>query len=268
MNLAHPRVLASSDQTRRLWRNRLALAAYPLAASRAFFPAILRSALRQPSPGAFALHPRWAQGYYGQRLIVNPATSRITHYLVDWTDNGRARIHTSDYFLAYGDLGRISRNIGDLAVLQEARELLDAGWQFEKTNSYATLHRLMKSGRPKVRQQVVLDTEEKLKDYFLRFRALYESIVAHGLLPNRHVATRLSLPQDREIGIAVDRNGRLIKLPGGQHRFALALAMNMKTVPVELRMIHADQVLGASKRHSVRHTDAVPLIAASVETSS
>ena len=49
---------------------------------------------------------------------------------------------------------------------------------------------------------------------------------------------------EQDIGVAIDATGRLCKLPGGQHRFAIARALGLSEIPVQVRMLHVDVLQG------------------------
>ncbi|WP_284337929.1 hypothetical protein [Comamonas sp. NoAH] len=238
--------LSPQDRQQRNQRNKIAKSV-----RYAFKPAWTLNALLRRSLSAlnvahdcgdavdFALHPAWVQECLGQRLVLQIPLEKIRFHMADWLELGDRRLHTSDYFLAYGDLVPARYEMSRLPVLREVQELMAAGWQCEHTPTYAQLVKAMEQQRPVVRQQIRLDSLEKIQAYFQRFHALHASVAQHGVLSNKEVAQKLGLESDREIGIALDRDGAVVKLHGGKHRFALAVAHQLKTIPVELRMVHA-----------------------------
>ena len=80
------------------------------------------------------------------------------------------------------------------------------------------------------RRKAFAKARAQLHDYVSEYRGLYESMRDHGYLP------RLA---DDEMGIAIDREGAIIKVPNGNHRFYTALALEMPLVPAEVRFVHA-----------------------------
>ena len=237
--------LTAEDYARRRRRNRGARLVSAAAGARPVFSILLkRAVIRLEDEPGFALYPSWAQRCFGSRLLVHVSPSRIAHYMCDWLERGAKRnaFHSSDYFLGSGSWEALTREVSRMPVLQEARELIEADWNFRITASYRRLDGARRSGSPITRQQIKLDSIEKIDAYFIRFRSLYQSILQHGLLANSAIATNLGIEADREIGVAVDANGSLVKLPGGQHRFALAAVLGLDLIPVEVRMIHCDAV--------------------------
>lgn len=262
-----PSQLTETDRLRRKRRNAVAKAVQGMMGQSWVMRGMLHAQLglregASTEVAGFALHPAWAQECWGHKLVVHVAVERIRHYLADWLEVGGRRIHTSDFFLAYGaGIEQVKYDIERLNVLKEARELMAANWDFQRTDAYAQMVHAIGQQRSVMRQQVKLDTLEKVEAYFLRFHALYKSVIDHGLLSNRDVVSELGQAPDREIGIALGRDGGLVKLHGGQHRFALAVAQGMKTIPVELRMVHADVVASACRAHQCSAVEAVEILA-------
>jgi len=71
--------------------------------------------------------------------------------------------------------------------------------------------------------------QEAVAGYFERRRALFESMARDGY--------RAGMARD-EIGIAIGRDGRLIKTANGNHRMAVAQLLGLEEVTVELRYVH------------------------------
>lgn len=68
-------------------------------------------------------------------------------------------------------------------------------------------------------------------------------------MSNAQISQRSTQQPDREIGIAIDHRGNIIKLQGGQHRFALAKLLNISHIPVEIRMVHTDLLQQICQTH-------------------
>lgn len=256
---AHLTVL---DRQQRNRRNAAAKAMRHVLGQQWILAGMLRTqlwAVRRGEAGTagLALHPVWVQQCMGKELLVQVPLARIGYFMADWLQLGSRRVHTSDFFLAHGDLAPARQDIGRLNVLQEVQDLMAVDWDFRRTPAYAHMVDALGRQCPVVRQQVRLDTVDKVDGYFLRFHALYQSVKSHGLLSNQEVSQRLCEPADREIGIALDRDGSLVKLQGGQHRFALAVALGLEKVPVELRMVHAQALVATCRQHSCSPVQAI-----------
>lgn len=106
------------------------------------------------------------------------------------------------------------------------RELADH--RFDPGRSYETLVRYFRDkGRSpgKARKKAT----NELTAYVRQYEALFSSMSANGYVEG--------LGAD-EIGLALDRAGRWIKVPNGNHRFHVALVLGLPRVTAEVRFVH------------------------------
>jgi hypothetical protein len=137
------------------------------------------------------------------------------------------------------------------AVALEARDLAEHGLDYRRTRAFATYLKGAQAGTPMTRNGVRLESPALVEGYFERFVALFRSIQEHGV--QRLKAVRRGVPEttcpsllrgrakewgEREIGIALGATGEIFRLPGGQHRTAIAMVLGMETLPVQVRLIH------------------------------
>lgn len=214
------------------------------------FPAFFKHHLQLIHQGsAFSLHPLYAQYFFKQKLIIQLPIQRIEHAMHDWVQCNAQHLHTSDYFLSNQDLLSISHPVENILAYRHAKELLAADWNYQSTKAYQYFSTAVSKGKPIKKQHVLLDSTTAIDAYFERFQQLYLSIQNHGLLSNAQISQRSTQQPDREIGIAIDRRGNIIKLQGGQHRFALAKLLNISHIPVEIRMVHTDLLQQICQTH-------------------
>lgn len=71
----------------------------------------------------------------------------------------------------------------------------------------------------------------KVDTYVDEYRRVAESMATDGY--------RREIAKD-EIGVAIARDGTLLKASGGHHRFGLARALDLPTVTIEVRHIHVE----------------------------
>lgn len=231
------------DRKKRIY---IAKKAAPYCSNFLVFPFWLRYQLAQLDQcGGFALHPLHAQKFYGKKLLIQLPLERIQYAMHDWVGTGAQTLHTSDYFLTSQDLLSISLRTENMQVYRHAQELQAANWEYQKTRVYQQFCNASASGKPITKQQIVLDSIEAVNGYFERFKKLYQSMQKNGMLSNAEISRIENIPPDREIGIALDSSGAIIKLQGGQHRFAIAKLLNISHIPVEVRMIHRDLIAQA-----------------------
>lgn len=181
----------------------------------------------------------WGVKVFGAALQFDCPIGHVAMQLTDWVGCGERRWHLNDYFLGSGEWGPLARPSDDTSVGREAVELHACALDYRSTRVYAELVEAMRNGRPVRRQQGLLDSPQRIDAYFERFIALYRAIAEQGLLSCRRLKELgVVEPGERDVGVAVAADGALLRLPGGQHRTAIARVLNLPTVPVEARLLH------------------------------
>jgi hypothetical protein len=148
------------------------------------------------------------------------------------------------YFLGTGDWKGLHLPMQKNSILREARELQAAGMDYRKTPAYAGYQKRRREGRAKSRNWLTLDTEERIDAYFEHFVGLFESIRQYGLLrqaqiPRENVfSKKMWRKSNLDIALAIDQDGRFSKLPGGQHRLAVATVLELASIPVRISLVH------------------------------
>jgi hypothetical protein len=233
----------------------------------AAFPVVLDRGLRRSSQGLFSVPTPWAVRYFGRSLELECAAVRIVSNMADWIHSAaddrplEDRVwHSHRFALGGGDWSELLLPIHKNSVLQEAQQLKAVGLRFREIQAYADYREAMERGRPRRRNHVLLNSSARIDAYFAGFIALFESIAALGFQRrsalHQAAATHSTGTMRRkpgwlqwfrewsagDIGVAVDAQGALHRLPGGQHRMAVAHALDLLTVPVTVRLVHADWV--------------------------
>jgi hypothetical protein len=195
-------------------------------------------ALERKSRG-FAVPTPMVTSCLANELLIDYPPAEIDAFLADWVFDGERRSHTSDNFLSSGDWTPISSPIMDSPVAREALELKACDLDFRATDAYAEMVRATECGKALRRQQVLLDRRELIDDYFRRFAALFRSIREEGVLPY-HLLREKGKAQsgERNVGIGIGCGGEVYRLPGGQHRTAIAKVLGLSAMPVEVRLVH------------------------------
>lgn len=229
--------------------------------SKLIFKAILNYSLTIKSTNDnLSLHQNYKNQYFKDDLVVFIETEKITHFITSWICIKSKYVHSSDYFIANFNLLEHCKEINRLPILRTIEELLSNNFIHKNTQYYKKLNESIKNKRPITKQQALLDTEEKVDNYFNRIHALYQSITRHGLISNKIIAKNGKQYIDREIGIAINNDGSLIKLQGGQHRFAIAKIKKIEKIPVEIRLIHKDIIKNVSENYKLSSIAAIDLI--------
>lgn len=187
----------------------------------------------------FSLPSAWAVAACGQNLQFNCPPGQLALQLTDWVGCEGKRWHVNDYFLGTGDWTPLLKPSADTFVAKEAEELHACALDYRATRSYAVLKQAALDGRPVRRQQVLLDQPEHVDRYFERFVELFRSIEERGVLSCARLrGGRQTLAMERDIGVAIGIDGEIIRLPGGQHRTAIARVLGLERLPVEVRLVH------------------------------
>lgn len=207
-----------------------------------------------------SLHQNYKNQYFKDDLIVFIETEKITHFITSWIPIKSNHVHSSDYFITNFNLLEHCKEINKLPVINIIKDFQSNNFTYKNTQYYKKLNESIKNGKPITKQQTLLDTEEKVINYFNRIHDLYQSITRHGLISNKIISENGKEYIDREIGIAINNDGFLIKLQGGQHRFAIAKIKKIEKIPVEIRLIHKDIIKNVSKNYNISSIEAINLI--------
>ena len=252
------------------WRlGRLASAVLaPMGAMPRFFERSLAAALARGRAGeaGFWVPQAYALRRFSSRLDLIVSAASIRELLLDVVALHGHHFHTGQSFIGAGDWSQVLLPFARHQITREARELKAAELRFRETRCYAAYRLRAEAGRPMVRNRLVLDTPAAVDAYFDGFVALFESIAEHGLRRRADFVARagwqagrrrwLAELGEQDVGVALAADGRLVKLPGGQHRFAIARALGLKEVPVELRLLHVDALQGMSASALIELIDA------------
>jgi len=229
------------DLLRRSRRVALAKRLSVLYRSRALFSVRMRHWIASCERNAgFQCPPQYAQACFGRRLLLQVSPGSIGAELPDWLTDGQTRLHTSDYFFCGAPIAELTRPLGNTAVFKEIEELFAARFDFRATPTYGRMLKQIEPGNPPSRRRTKLASRAELDRYFENVLRLVESIRANGVVGHSESAG-LFVP-DREIGVAIAGNGALVKLPGAQHRCAIASMLGCTRIPVEIRMVHTSRV--------------------------
>lgn len=228
----------------------------PAGGSPPAFARLLAGALLQArrAEAGFWLPVAYAVQRFGPRLDLVIRPDAIEHVLLDCVALDGRRLHTGLWFVGAGDWTPIRWPMTRHQVSREAAELLEQDLRYRDTAVYRSYRQRAETLRPMVRNRVLLDSAEQIDAYFERFVALFQSIRENGVV-RRSARRPMALPGggarswwtelgEQDIGVAIDATGQLWKLPGGQHRFAIARALGLSEVPVQVRMLHVDVLQG------------------------
>ncbi len=168
----------------------------------------------------------------GDRLTLEVSPRELIQS-ADWRGyDKRLRPSSSSFLwdgewdLRRGDL-RFSSRYRFISDLDEHRDDL------QQSESFAKYAALLKAGKPwsSHQQGVLLDSEERILMYLRVYLSFLDDMAVRGFDGGRG--------KDK-LGVAVSREGRLIKINRGLHRLAMAQRLGLSSVPVRVMAVHRE----------------------------
>jgi hypothetical protein len=185
----------------------------------------------------------------GQLIVdVDPATLRFR--LKHRSDATSATRYLQDKFAGGGAWSELLEPLSASSTHREVAEIVATGYDYRRTRAYASALRHAAAGDPIRRNFVALRTAALVESYFRLTTELCRSIRDQGVMRrsacpglfNVVCHPRVRLPwvelTESEIGVAVDAQGQIYRFGSGKHRTAAAQAIGLRTMPVEIRMVH------------------------------
>lgn len=202
------------------------------------------------SPLRFVLPVTVAHLAFGESLEIDLPVAMLQTRMHDWINLRGHRIHTGYRFFSSGDWSPLLTDAKPTSVMREAIQLKACGLDYRATGSYARYLEMMDEGYRIVRNRILIDSRERLDAYFERYVSLFESIEDNGVLRIEEARERglpgstaphdkIFEPDNADIGVAIGPEGETVALPGAKHRISIASVLELPSVPVEVRMIHA-----------------------------
>lgn len=178
---------------------------------------------------SLGLPRRSIESRLGERLVVH-VDPRALIRSVDWRGTGRQRPSSStfvwdgDWDLRRGDLRHGSR-------YRFISELDAHRHDLRRTERFRQLHARLESGRPwsSYQQGLLLDSEERILTYLRIYLSFLDDMTRHGFDASRGKDA---------LGVAVTREGRLVKINRGLHRLAMAQRIGLPSIPVQVKSVH------------------------------
>lgn len=227
--------------------------------------------------GGSALSPSAGALYFGDQLCLEIDPRRLTHRLGDDLFDGRTVQRADQRFLDGSNWEGAVFPLKETPVHGEMLEICRTRNDFRTTSRYRWVAKQIEQGHSVARSGIRLDTLAKLDGYFLYYLGLVESIERDGMLPRRrlglghrtgqtHRATRTIWRDliERDIGVAVDADGGLLRHTCGRHRLAAAIGLGLERIPVEVRMVHVDWLSAQARRLDMTPARALPVALAEI----
>ena len=245
------------------YARRLSGVVTPLFGSRLVFPRIFDRAVERLLDGdddvlVLPEHARW---YFGRALSFDVDPARLSRRISDFVRERGGPHWVGTSFLDGADWSGALLSLARSPVHREMSELVAADLEFKETQSYRNMLAGAHAARPVRRNGVTLAGRAEIDAYFRYCVELIRSMRKHGVVPRRDFGNfgrrwlkhRDARPADREgaerdIGIAINADGELIRHLGGKHRTAIAQTLRLPTVPVEVRLVHVGWIAAEMSR--------------------
>ncbi|HUF43863.1 MAG TPA: hypothetical protein VMN43_00840 [Aestuariivirgaceae bacterium] len=196
-------------------------------------------------------------GFAAQRALAGELWIDIDPAMVDRRIDHRLRHDGRAYnirerFLGAGDWTPLLRRLERSSTHREVAEIVQAGFDYRATSSYRKGLDRSRGPKPMRRNFVLLSSPAKVEAYFRQTAEMCRSVQQLGILrrssygwrPASFATPSVRLPWiefgEVDIGIAIGPAGELYRFASGKHRTAAAQALKLKSMPVEIRLVHAD----------------------------
>jgi hypothetical protein len=161
-----------------------------------------------------------------------------------------------------GDWDRKAIPIDDITIIKSGKQKFSQGLKWEETSYYREMMDCISRGQTRRGCK----TEEDVVNYYRKFDSLYEKIKNKGYkLQNEIRDTEFggTSPVENEIAVHIDRNGHFL-FCNGAHRLAIALALGIKHIPVNVSIRHKEwhefcqQVMAHIKKNNGQTYQPIP----------
>ena len=188
----------------------------------------------------------------GQGLVIDVDPAILEQRLDHRVRLGGRSFNIRDSFIGAGDWTPLLRVLRRSSSHREVTEIVAAGFDYRQTPSYRKSLDRASGDNPVKRNHVVLSSPGKVEAYFRQTAELCRSIGESGLSRRSDYGPRLAslaspsvrLPWiefgEVDIGVAIGAAGEVYRFASGKHRTAAAQVLRIKSMPVEIRMVHAD----------------------------
>ena len=241
----------------------LAMAGAPIFGSRFVFPQRFDRAVVEllGDPQAIGVHPEHAAWFFGMTLQLDLDPARLVRRLSDYVLDGSGAKWVGTSFLDAADWSAALSPIEQSPIHREMCELVAAGPDYRDTRAYRNLAYAIEIGRPGSRNGVPVTTTKEIEAYFdycwdLIKSARKRGVVRHRIsgafhrlrVKHRDARSPAFDSSERDIGVAINANGEIVRHLGGKHRTAIAQALKLPWLPVEIRLVHVGWIVKQMKR--------------------
>lgn len=142
-------------------------------------------------------------------------------------------------------------------------EIVRLGAPYKETILYGKLfsgklRKLVRKGVEDPLNRLRIGSDEEFKSYYDRCLVLADSIAKHGILnmqADDGYAQAHEFGHDRNMLVAIDEHGELIHWRMAKHRLAIALALDVKSVPINVGLLSGQWLLAVAGRSRLLRPD-------------
>lgn len=169
--------------------------------------------------------------YLGQHNLILHVDPRKLIQLATHAPRHEARRPSSMAFIWDGEWNLRRRDLRVGFWLDYMRELDENRHQLERTKKFHVLMAELEAGKPFRSHQegVYLNSRERILDYLNVYLSFLDNMAERGY---DHARAKDNL------GVAISREGRILKINRGLHRLAMAQWVGLPTVPVQVQHVH------------------------------
>lgn len=197
-------------------------------------------------------------GFAARRALGEALVIDVDPRLIDFRLEHRVaevdRVYlTRDRFLGAGDWAPLLSRVRSSSTYREVEEVIRAGLDYRATAAFRTAMQRANGPKPVSRNFVALKSPDLVESYFRQTAELCRSVETHGLMRRadfgRRMGESLRNPRVRlpwvelgesEVGVAIGEAGQIYRFASGKHRTAVAQALGLASMPVEVRLVHAE----------------------------
>ncbi|MFC3285789.1 hypothetical protein [Litchfieldella rifensis] len=166
----------------------------------------------------------------GDALVVHVDPRKLIRS-TDWRGYPHIKRPSSSAFIWDGDWDHRRR---DLRYGSRYRFISDIDVHrdnLKQTERFRSLSKRLETGRPwsSHQQGVLLDSEERILAYLRIYLEFLDGMATHGFDTSRG---------KDDLGVAITREGRILKINRGLHRLAMAQRIGLRSVPVRVKAVH------------------------------
>jgi hypothetical protein len=140
-------------------------------------------------------------------------------------------------FVWSGDWDKVMTDIWQHEKFDLIKELIVDKKEYRDIRFFSYAMEELRAGSPLSRGNILLDSEDKLMEYFRKQEKLFERIKNEGF----------DLDKAPECGITITRQGQFVHYRQGHHTLAMAKILGFDVVLVRIRAIHRQWLLDRIK---------------------